>query len=148
MKLEPGFSRNADDVFIYVSCRSDIEVVRKVLERYEKLTGTKINRNKSSDLRLGAWKGSHFQDHFVELTDLCAFLECGTGPGSSWRRISRGTAKILEVVQTWLRKRLSVKGRAEPCATIVFLFILYRLSVLSLCKDHRKTIERLLSSLL
>lgn len=31
--------------------------VEKALEQYEKLTGAKTNRNKSSGLWLGAWKG-------------------------------------------------------------------------------------------
>lgn len=45
------------DVSIFVSCRSDIKVVQKALERYEKVMGGgKIKRNKSSGLRLGAWK--------------------------------------------------------------------------------------------
>lgn len=45
----------ADDVSIFVSCRSNVEVVQKALGRYEKLTGAKINRDKSLDLRLAAW---------------------------------------------------------------------------------------------
>lgn len=36
---------------------SDIEVVQKALVQYEKVTGAKINRNKSSGLELDAWRG-------------------------------------------------------------------------------------------
>lgn len=32
-------------------------MVHRVLERYVKVMGSKINCNKSSDLRLGVWKG-------------------------------------------------------------------------------------------
>lgn len=50
----PGRDRarvSADDVSIFLSCSSDIEVVQKALEWYEKVTGTKINHNKSSSFR-------------------------------------------------------------------------------------------------
>lgn len=45
-----------------------------------------------------------------------------------------------------LRVRLSVNGRS--CATYVFPLILYRLSVLSLCKNRKKALEGLLFFLL
>lgn len=43
-----GVSAYADDVSMFVSCRNDIEVVQKALERYKKVTRAKINRNKYS----------------------------------------------------------------------------------------------------
>lgn len=63
--MQSGLTRNrrqamipayADDVSIFVTCRSDIEVVEKVLDRCEKVTRAKINCTKSSGLGLGAWK--------------------------------------------------------------------------------------------
>lgn len=38
----------ADDISMFVSWRSDIEVAQKAFERYEKVTGAKINCDKSS----------------------------------------------------------------------------------------------------
>lgn len=57
---ETGFCRrkrvrvfvSADGVSIFVTGCSDIEVVHKAFERYGKVTATKINRNKTSGLRL------------------------------------------------------------------------------------------------
>lgn len=46
-----------DDVSIFCVGRTDIQVLQKALEVYEKIKGAKINCNKSSDFLLGYWKG-------------------------------------------------------------------------------------------
>ena len=56
--------------------------------------------------------------------------------------------KVEASVETWLRRRLSLKGRAEACAQYVFPLILYRLSVLPLSAARMLVLERLLFSLL
>ena len=48
----------------------------------------------------------------------------------------------------WLSRRLSLKGRAEACATYVFPLIVYRLAVLPLPKAHRLALKQSLSRLL
>lgn len=50
----------SNDVSIFVSCRSNIEVVQKAFERYVKVTGPKID-HKPSGLRLGVWEVSRFR---------------------------------------------------------------------------------------
>ena len=50
-------SAYADDITVFVSRHSDIEAMKNAIMRYEQITGTKINFDKSEDLRLGAWKG-------------------------------------------------------------------------------------------
>ena len=57
-------------------------------------------------------------------------------------------AKVEVQVVAWLRKRLSLKGRAEVCAVHIFPLILYRLSVLPLPKDHRAALIQSLFKLL
>ena len=47
----------ADDITVFVSRRSDIKAVKKAVERYEEVAGTKINFNKSESLQFGAWRG-------------------------------------------------------------------------------------------
>ena len=48
----------------------------------------------------------------------------------------------------WPSRRLSLKGRAEACATYVFPLILYRLAVLPLPKARRLALQQSLSRLL
>ena len=48
----------------------------------------------------------------------------------------------------WLRRRLSLKGRAEVCAVHIFPLILYRLSVLPLPRDHWSVLIQSLFKLL
>ena len=46
--------------------------------------------------------------------------------------------------RVWLRRWLSLKGRAEVCAAYIFPLIIYRLSVLPLPKDHQLALFELL----
>lgn len=61
-------------------CRSDTEVVEKALERYEIIMGAKINRNKFSGLRLGAWKGVDILGHFSFTYEPIRILGAWLGP--------------------------------------------------------------------
>lgn len=63
-KAEAKVSAYTDDISIFVSCQSDIKVVQKLLEQYERVVGAKINHNKSSGLQLGSWKGVALLGHF------------------------------------------------------------------------------------
>ena len=47
-------SAYADDIFVFVSHRMDILAVKKAVEKYEEVTGAKINFDKSESLRLDA----------------------------------------------------------------------------------------------
>ena len=58
------------------------------------------------------------------------------------------TEKVEAQVGTWLRRRLSLKGRADACAVYVFSVSLYRLSVLLLPKGSRVALKQSLSKLL
>ena len=65
-------------------------------------------------------------------------LEVWFGPDLQLERNwSEVHAKVNARVGIWLSRRLSLKGRAEACATYVFPLILYRLAVLPLPKAHR-----------
>ena len=53
------FSAYADDITVFVSRRMNILVVKKAVERYEKVAGAKINFDESEDLWLGAWRSGN-----------------------------------------------------------------------------------------
>ena len=130
----------ADDIMVFVSRRRDIVAVKEA----------NVNFDKSEGLRLGAWKGSvplpgpfHWSDGPVRI------LGVWFGPGlqleRNWLEVR---AKVEAWVVAWLRRRLSLKGRAEVCAVHIFPLILYRLSVLPLPKDHRAALIQSLFKLL
>ena len=76
-------------------------------------------------------------------------LELWFGPGLQLERNwSEVRAKVEAYVGTWLRRRLSLKGRAEVCALYIFPLILYHLFVLHLPRCHRVTLKQFLSKLL
>ena len=140
----------ADDVSAFVSCRRDIKAVHKAVARYEKVTGAKINRGKSKGLRLGAWRGSVPLPGPFSWTDgPIRILGVWYGPDlqleKNWSEVH---ARVETSVGIWLRRRLSLKGRAEACVTYVFPLILYRMSVLPLPTNWMVLFERLLFSLL
>ena len=64
------------------------------------------------------------------------------------RNWSEVQAKVNAQVETWLPRRLSLKGRTEVCAVYIFPLILYRLSVLPLPRDHRLAPQQSLTRLL
>ena len=152
--LLPGGARArnsayADDVSVFVSSHEDILAVLQALDEYERITGAKINRSKSKGLRLGAWRRLNPPGPFEWTNGPIKILGIWFGPDLqlelNWSEVQ---AKVEGSVQTWLRRRLSLKGRAEACATYVFPMILYRLSVIPLPRDRLKALERLLFTLL
>ena len=118
--------------------------------RYEKVEGTKVNFDKSEGLRLGAWKSSvPLPGPFRWSDGPVRILGVWFGPGLQLERNwSEVQAKVEAQVGAWLRRRLTLKGWAEVCAVYIFPFILYRLSVLPLPKEHRVALQRSLSKLL
>ena len=57
--LTARVSAFADDITVFVSRRQDIKAVKKEVGEYERITGAKVNFDKSEGLRLGAWRGSN-----------------------------------------------------------------------------------------
>ena len=101
--------------------------MKKVVARCEEIAGAKINFNKSEGLWLGARRGG------VSLPVLVRILEVWFGPGLQLdRNWSEVQAKVDAQVGTWLRRRLSLKGRVDVCAVYIFPLTLYCLSVLPL----------------
>ena len=143
-------ARISDDITVFVSNRLDILAVKKAVERYEKVAGAKVNFDNSEGLRLGAWKKGGLLPGPFRLSDgPVRILGVWFGPDLQVERNwSEVRAKVEAQVGAWLRRRLSLKGRAEACAVYVFTLILYRLSVLPLPRDHRVALERSLSKLL
>ena len=140
----------ADDITVFVSGRWDIVAVKEAVARYEKVAGAKVNFDKSEGLRLGAWRGSvPLPGPFRWSDGPVRILGVWFGPGlqleRNWLEVR---AKVEAQVGTWLRRQLSLKGRAEVCAVHIFPLILYRLSVLPLPKDHRAALIQSLFKLL
>ena len=140
----------ADDITVFVSRRRDILAVKEAVARYEKVAGAKVNFDKSKGFRLGAWRGSvPLPGPFRWSDSPVRILGVWFGPGlqleRNWLEVR---AKVEARVVAWLRRRLSLKGRAEVCAVYIFPLILYRLSVLPLPKDHRAALIRSLFKLL
>ena len=109
-----------------------------------------VNFDKSEGLRFGAWRGSVPLPGPFRWSDvLVRILGVWFGPGLQLERNWLEVRTKVEVqVVAWLRRRLTLKGRAEVCARHIFPLILYRLSELPLPKVHRVALERSLFKLL
>lgn len=81
----------------------------------------KINDNMSSSVRFGALKG----------VGVC--FELDVHLEKNWSEV---LSKVGASVRTELRRRLSLKGRAELCSMYIFLIVLYRISVIRLYKGR------------
>ena len=140
----------ADDITVIVSRRRDILAVKEAVTSCEKVAGAKVNFAKSEGLWLGAWRGSvPLPGPFRWSDGPVLILGLWFGPGlqleRNWLEVR---TKVEAQVVAWLRRRLTLKGRAEVCAGYIFPLILYRLSVLPLHKVHRVALEQSLFKLL
>ena len=124
--------------------------MKEAVVEYERIAGAKVNFDKSEGLRLGAWRGSNTLPGLFRWSDgPIRILGVWFGPDLQLERNwSEVQAKVNAQVGIWLSRRLSLKGRAEACATYVFPLILYRLAVLPLPKARRLALQQSLSSLL
>ena len=149
-RLATRVSAFADDITVFVSRRLDIEAVKEAVFEYERIAGAKVNFDKSEGLRFGAWTGSNTLPGPFRWSDgpICILGVCFGPDLQLERNWSEVHAKVNAQVGIWLSRRLSLKGRAEACATYVFPLILYRLAVLPLPKAHRLALQRSLSRLL
>lgn len=59
------YSAYDDDVNAFIKNNAEIDEIGKEISRYEEVTGTRINRDKSMGLWLGAWKGVSFAGPFT-----------------------------------------------------------------------------------
>ena len=122
----------ADDITVFVSRRRDIKALKEVIVDYERIAGAKVNFDKSEGLRLGAWRWSSTLPGPFRWSDgPIRILRMLFGPDLRLERnLSEVQAKVNAQVGIWLSRRLSLKGRAEACATYVVPLILYWLDVL------------------
>ena len=140
----------ADDIRVFVSCRQDIKAMEKAVGEYERITGAKVNFDKSEGLRLGAWRSSNTLPVPFRWSDGPVRIpRVWFGPDLQLERNwSEVQAKVNAQVGIWLSRRLSLKGRAEACAMYVFPLILYRLAVLPLPEARQLALQQSLSRLL
>ena len=148
--LTARVSAFTDDITVFVSHRLDMKAVKKAVVEYERITGAKVNFDRSEGLWLGAWRGSNTLPEPFRWSDgPVRILGVWFGPDLQLERNwSEVQAKVNALVGIWLSRRLSLKGRAEVCAVYVFPLILYRLAVLPLPEARRLALQQSLSRLL
>ena len=144
-------SEYADDVTAYVSSIKDIEVVAETVDHFNRVTGAQINREKSHGLLLGKWRGGGvpLPSSFNWTDGPIKILGIWVGPDIQH---NRNWAEVLHKVKAasrgWLKRKLSLRGRAEACIKHVFPLILYKLSVIPCEKRVITAIEQLLTLIL
>ena len=124
--------------------------MKEAVVEYKRIAGAKVIFDESEGLRLGAWRGSNTLPGPFRWSDgPIRILGVWFGPDLQLERNwSEVQTKVNAQVGIWLSRRLSLKGRAEACATYVFPLILYRLAVLPLPKARRLALQQSLSRLL
>ena len=148
--LTARVSAFANDITVFVSRCLDIKAVKEAVVEYERISGAKVNFDKSESLRLGAWRGSNTLPGPLRWSDgPIRILGVWFGPCLELERNwSEVQAKANAQVGIWLSRRLSLKGSVEACATYVVPLILCRLAVLPLPEARRLALKQSLSRLL
>ena len=139
------YTAYADDVSVLVTSSAEVEEVSKEIGRYKDVTGAKINREKSVGLRLGSLKGCALPGPFIWKDGLCKIFGVWFGPDlqleKNWSEVLE---KVVAATELWLRRRLSLKGRAEVCCSHIYSLVVYRLSVLPIPPTILFKLERIL----
>ena len=146
--LRAKVSAYADDITVFVSRWSDIEAVKKAVERHEEVACANINFDKSD--WLSAWRGGvPLLGPFCWSDGPVHIFGVWFGPGLQLERNwSEVRAKVEVQVGTWHRRCLSLNSRAEVCTVYVFPLILYRLSVFPVPRSHQHALTQSLPKLL
>ena len=109
------------------------------------MTGAKINREKSVGLRLGSLKGCALPGPFIWKDGPCKKLGVWFGPDlqleKNWSEVLE---KVVAATELWLRRRLSLKGRAEVCCSHIYSLVVNQLSVLPIPPTILFKLERIL----
>ena len=138
------YTAYADNVSVLVMSSAEVEEVSKEIGRYEAVTGAKINREKSVSLRLGSWKGCALPGPFIWKDGPCKILGVWFGPDlqleKNWSEVLE---KVVTATELWLRRRLSLKDRAEVCCSHIYSLVVYRLSVLPIPPTILFKLERI-----
>ena len=96
-------------------------------------------------MRLGSWKGCALPGPFIWKDGPCKILGVWFGPDlqleKNWSEVLN---KIVAATELWLRRRLSLKGRAEVCNSHIYSLAVYRLSVLPIPATILFKLERIL----
>ena len=132
--------QRAPMISVFVSCHLDIKAVKEAVTSYENIAGAKIDFDQSESLLGGPfrWRGG-------PIRILGVWFRPRLQLERNWSEVQ---AKVETQMGTWLRKRLSFKGRVEVCAMYIFHLIFYRLSVLPLSKNHRLALQWFLSKVI
>ena len=119
----------------------------KMVERYKKVAGAKINFDKSEGLLLGAWRvGIPLPKPFHWSNGPVRILGSWFGPDLqlewNWLEVQ---AKVEAQVGALFWWWLFLKSRTEMCTMYIFPLIHYRLSVPPLPRDHLVALEQSIS---
>ena len=138
------YTAYADGVSVLVMSSAGVEEVSKEIGRYEAVTRAKINREKSVGLRLGSLKSCALPCPFIWKDGPCKILGVGFGPDlqleKNWSEVLE---KVIAATELWLRRQLSLKGRAEVCCSHTYSLVVYRLSVLPIPATILFKLERI-----
>ena len=140
-------SAYADDVTLYISSIEGMQAADSAIVEHNRITGSKINSDKSAGLLLGAWRGKEetLPRIFEWKPGPIKILGFWIGPGlqveKNWTEVY---AKVGASVSIWRQRKLSLKGRAEACRTYIFPRILYYLQILPISKHWCKEFNTLL----
>ena len=91
------YTAYADDVSVLVTSSAEKDGVSKEIERYEVVTGAKINREKSVGLRLSSWKGCALPSPLIWRDGPCKILGVWFCPDL---QLEKNWSEVLEKVVT------------------------------------------------
>ena len=140
----------ADDVTILTDNKKALTTIMKVLGKYEKLTGAKINKEKTEILLIGPWTKTQKEkipsQFFNQISENAKILGVYFGKNAQKLNEQMLISKIEGVIEKWEDKALSMTGKILLLRTLVVSKIWHVAKVTGLQRKFIETVNRKMAS--
>ena len=147
----PRLYQYADDTTLFLKSESDLESAFDILDSFSKISGLKLNRNKSMVLPIGGFERDFVSDSAVRWLHEDEFIKItGVYFGSKLEASKidlNWKTKINDMTRTinrWNQRNISLYGKIIICKTFLLSKINYIIQSLSLPSQVLDDIDRML----
>jgi hypothetical protein len=144
---EVKISQFADDTTFYLQANpKNIEEVYKTLDKFSKVSGLKINKDKTEILLLGSTRsnniGPKMEQHIKEHIKMLGIQICKNKEKLMELNYNPIMEKINNTIARWQNKELSIQGKIVILKTFIISKLIYAINVLpSPPKEKLKEIQ-------
>ena len=138
----------ADDTTIMTENHKCLKKLGKLLENYQRITGSKINNEKTEILLIGPWtkrERNQIPDEYkICIKESVKILGVWFGKNSKNLNEERLQRKIEEEIENWKNRNLSMKGKIAVIRTLVLSKMWHIAKVTGLQRKFIETVNKII----